>query len=106
MWAATKWSGTSSRVRLEPDTRVISPLMTSTLGSAAPVSNPHFGDPSPPKQDPSSNPQLSAELGDCDPKTEFKCYNGQCISADKLCDLVADCYDESDERFCGKFHLR
>eukprot|EP00116_Pleurobrachia_bachei_P000447 sb/3460709/ len=44
--------------------------------------------------------QCSAQLGDCDPVNEFKCYNGQCISADKLCDLVADCYDESDERFC------
>ena len=36
---------------------------------------------------------------------EFKCYNGQCISGDKLCDLKMDCFDGSDERFCGMCHV-
>ena len=42
----------------------------------------------------------SSDLADCDPYTEFRCYNGQCVDASAICDLKLDCYDGSDERFC------
>ena len=32
---------------------------------------------------------------------EFQCRSGQCIKANKLCDLVPDCYDNSDEDQCS-----
>ena len=31
---------------------------------------------------------------------EFMCASGQCIKASKLCDLVSDCFDGSDEAQC------
>ncbi|XP_046613235.1 basement membrane-specific heparan sulfate proteoglycan core protein isoform X7 [Neodiprion virginianus] len=37
---------------------------------------------------------------ECDPKTEFRCRNGQCILARRECDNLPDCYDGSDEYNC------
>ena len=31
---------------------------------------------------------------------EFQCASGQCIPIDKVCDLVQDCFDNSDESAC------
>ena len=33
---------------------------------------------------------------------EYTCENGQCIPANQRCNLLIDCYDESDESYCGK----
>ncbi|XP_046742518.1 basement membrane-specific heparan sulfate proteoglycan core protein [Diprion similis] len=38
---------------------------------------------------------------ECDPQTEFRCRNGQCIKARRKCDDVFDCYDDSDESDCA-----
>ena len=36
----------------------------------------------------------------CDPKHNFTCWDGHCISIDKRCDLIDDCPDRSDEHMC------
>lgn len=38
----------------------------------------------------------------CDPRTEMRCDDGQCIQLRRKCDNVFDCFDNSDERGCGK----
>jgi len=45
-------------------------------------------------------PVLDSRL-ECDPVREFKCkVSGKCISSEKVCDGVYDCYDAEDEANC------
>ncbi|RDD36531.1 Low-density lipoprotein receptor, partial [Trichoplax sp. H2] len=39
----------------------------------------------------------------CNQFTEIKCQSGQCISRVLRCDGYNDCYDGSDEEYCGMF---
>ena len=36
----------------------------------------------------------------CNPKNQYTCWSGQCISLSKRCDKKIDCSDESDEIAC------
>lgn len=36
---------------------------------------------------------------------QFLCRSGQCISKDKHCDGIENCYDGSDELYCSKYTL-
>ena len=36
----------------------------------------------------------------CNPKSQFTCWNGDCISLESRCDDKADCLDRSDEHSC------
>ena len=33
---------------------------------------------------------------------QFACENGQCVDAEKECNLIKDCEDGSDEAICSK----
>lgn len=37
----------------------------------------------------------------CSPK-EWRCRNGLCVPAEARCDGSIQCYDRSDEMYCGK----
>jgi len=39
------------------------------------------------------------------PDNQFRCTNGQCISACKRCDENSDCDDNSDETNCCKYYI-
>ena len=41
----------------------------------------------------------------CDPSTQFTCWNGVCIPLSKRCDENMDCQDDSDEHSCGLIKL-
>ena len=43
----------------------------------------------------------------CDPKTQFTCWNGECLSIDKRCDGKIDCYghEGEDEKECKIFKI-
>ena len=36
----------------------------------------------------------------CDPRSQFTCWNGDCISLNQRCDERAHCPDSSDEHSC------
>ena len=36
----------------------------------------------------------------CDPKNQFTCWDGECISLEKRCDKKIDCKYGYDERIC------
>ena len=42
---------------------------------------------------------------DQDAEAEFTCNDGQCVSMEKRCDQLPDCYDGSDEEGCRLFSL-
>ena len=46
-------------------------------------------------------------LSQCDPKTQFTCWDGECISIDKRCDGKIDCcgcsHEGEDEKECKIF---
>ena len=43
----------------------------------------------------------------CDPKTQFTCWNGECVSIDKRCDGKIDCcgHEGEDEKECKIFKI-
>ncbi|XP_044534907.1 SCO-spondin-like [Gracilinanus agilis] len=49
--------------------------------------------------DPATQPTLPAMVAVCSP-TQLSCRSGECLSADRRCDLHPDCQDGSDEDGC------
>ena len=41
----------------------------------------------------------------CNPLKQFTCWNGDCISLEKRCDLRTDCDDRSDEYQCQQIRF-
>ena len=56
---------------------------------------------------PMSHLTMTFFLSQCDPKTQFTCWNGECVSIDKRCDGKIDCcgcsHEGEDEKECKIF---